>query len=189
MLARQLAQAQRAWFSDNGKVNAFGPPSSNINQRAHLYDPVWITPKDLLAGWLEAPNNLHSVAQHTSHAVTLHLIAMVGRTFRMDERRYLGGAVAVGSSLFQDKRLQLAGVAAFLLCAQPLFHQCAFEILITDLDQLTFDNRKTHGAVGMPKQRFGLKIHAQCQKDMETSCPTAVLKGGTARRKQAERRF
>jgi hypothetical protein len=29
----------------------------------------------------------------------------------MDERRYLGGAVAVGSSLFQDKRLQLAGFA------------------------------------------------------------------------------
>lgn len=107
----------------------------------------------------------------------------------MDERRYLGGAVAVGSSLFQDKRLQLAGVAAGILCGQPLCHQCAFKILIADLDDLMFDNRKAHGAVVMPKQRFDLKIHAQCQKDMESSSPTAVLKGGTARRKQAERRF
>jgi hypothetical protein len=58
------------------------------------------------------PNILYSVAQHTSHAVTLRLTGMVGRTFRLDEQRYLGRAVAVGSSLFQDKRLQLAGVGA-----------------------------------------------------------------------------
>ena len=116
MLAQQLAQAQRAWFSDNGKVNAFGPPSSNISQRAHLYDPIWITPRDVLAGWLEAPNNLHSVAQHTSHAITLRLMGMVGRTFPSDEQRYLGGPSAVGSSLFQDKRLQLADLGAGVLC-------------------------------------------------------------------------
>lgn len=83
-------------------------------------------------------------------------MAMVGRTFRLDEQRYLGGPVTAGWSLFQDKRLQLAGVTAGALCGQRLFHQCAFEILIAYLDDLVFDNQKADGSKGRLRHQAGM---------------------------------